>query len=73
MAPPLYAESVEYTDGTPMTVDQYAHDVAAFMMWVAEPKLEQRKQMGFRVMIFLVVFASLLYFVKRAIWRDVDH
>ena len=73
MAPPLYAESVEYTDGTPMTVDQYAHDVAAFMMWVAEPKLEQRKSMGFRVMIFLVVFASLLYFTKKSVWRNVEH
>lgn len=73
MANPLFDEQVEYTDGTPMTVDQYAHDVSAFMMWMAEPKLEERKQMGFRVMIFLIIFASLLYFTKRAIWRDVDH
>lgn len=73
MAPPLSDEQVEYTDGTPMTVDQYSHDVAAFMMWVAEPKLEQRKSMGFRVMIFLIVFASLLYFTKKSIWRDVEH
>ena len=73
MAPPLSDEQVEYTDGTPMTVDQYSHDVAAFMMWVAEPKLEQRKSMGFRVMIFLVVFASLLYFTKKSVWRGVEH
>lgn len=73
MAPPLSDEQIEYTDGSPMTVDQYAHDVSAFMMWVAEPKLEQRKSMGFRVMIFLVVFASLLYFTKKSIWRDVEH
>lgn len=73
MAPPLYADSVEYTDGTPTTVEQYAKDVSAFMMWVAEPKLEERKNLGFRVMIFLIVFASLLYFTKNAIWRNVDH
>lgn len=73
MAPPLSDEQVEYTDGTPMTVDQYSHDVSAFMMWVAEPKLEERKSMGFRVMIFLVIFASLLYFTKKSIWRDVEH
>jgi ubiquinol-cytochrome c reductase cytochrome c1 subunit len=73
MAQPLYADSVEYTDGTPMTVEQYAKDVSAFMMWVAEPKLEERKNLGFRVMIFLIVFASLLYFTKNAIWRNVDH
>ncbi|WP_346910056.1 cytochrome c1 [uncultured Roseibium sp.] len=73
MAPPLSEELVEYTDGTPMTVDQYAHDVAAFMMWAAEPHLEARKKTGFRVMIFLIVFAGLLYFTKKTLWRNVDH
>lgn len=73
MAPPLSDELVEYTDGTPMTVDQYAHDVAAFMMWAAEPHLEARKKTGFRVMIFLIVFAGLLYFTKKTLWRNVEH
>lgn len=73
MAPPLSDELVEYTDGTPMTVENYARDVAAFMMWAAEPHLEARKQMGFQVMIFLIVFAGLLYFTKKKIWSNVDH
>lgn len=73
MAPPLYDEAVEYTDGTPMTTDQYARDVAAFMMWAAEPHLEDRKKIGFRVMIFLIVFAGLLYFTKKKLWRNVEH
>ncbi|EAV42233.1 cytochrome c1 [Roseibium aggregatum] len=73
MAPPLSDELVEYTDGTPMTVDQYAHDVAAFMMWAAEPHLEERKKIGFRVMVFLIVFAGLLYFTKKKLWRNVEH
>ena len=73
MSPPLDVELVEYTDGTEMTVDQYARDVAAFLMWTAEPKLEERKKIGFRVMLFLIVFASLLYFTKRKIWRRVAH
>lgn len=73
MAPPLSDELVEYTDGTPMTVEQYARDVASFMMWAAEPKLEQRKHIGFNVMAFLIIFASLLYFTKQKIWRNVDH
>jgi hypothetical protein len=55
-------DSVEYTDGTPTTVEQYAKDVSAFMMWVAEPKLEERKNLGFRVMIFLIVFALAAVF-----------
>jgi ubiquinol-cytochrome c reductase cytochrome c1 subunit len=41
-------------------------------MWAAEPKLEERKRMGFRVIVFLIVFAGLLYFVKRKIWAGVD-
>lgn len=73
MAPPLYNEAVEYTDGTPMTTENYARDVAAFMMWAAEPHLEERKKIGFRVMIFLIVFAGMLYFTKKKIWRNVEH
>jgi cytochrome c1 len=42
-------------------------------MWAAEPKLEERKAMGFRVMIFLIVFAVLLYLTKRKIWRNLAH
>ncbi len=73
MAPPLSDELVEYTDGTPMTTEQYSKDVAAFMMWAAEPHLEERKKIGFRVMVFLIVFAGLLYFTKQTLWRNVDH
>lgn len=73
MAPPLFDEAVEYTDDSPMTVDQYAKDVAAFVMWAAEPHLEERKKIGFRVMVFLIVFAGLLYFTKKKLWRNVEH
>jgi ubiquinol-cytochrome c reductase cytochrome b/c1 subunit len=73
MPPPLSDGQVDYPDGSPKTVSQYAKDVAAFMMWVAEPKLEQRKRIGFDVLVFLVVFAGLLYFTKKKIWADVGH
>ena len=73
MSPPLDTELVEYTDGTEMTVDQYARDIAAFLMWSAEPKLEERKKIGLRVMLFLIVFATLLYFTKRKIWNRISH
>src|SRR5262249_31895916 len=62
MRKPLTDKQVDYTDGTPQTVDQYAQDVAAFLMWAAEPHLEARKRIGFQVLIFLVVFSGLLYF-----------
>jgi ubiquinol-cytochrome c reductase cytochrome b/c1 subunit len=71
MPPPLTDGRVEYTDGSPATVDQYAKDVAAFMMWTAEPHLEARKRIGFQVMIFLLIFAGLMYFTKKKVWADV--
>jgi len=73
MPPPISDGQVEYTDGTATTVDQYAKDVSAFLMWAAEPKLEERKRMGFQAVIFLGVFAGLLGYTWRTVWRDVEH
>ncbi|MCX5578012.1 cytochrome c1 [Kaistia terrae] len=73
MAPPLSDGQVTYTDGTPETVDQYSRDVSAFLMWTAEPHLDARKRIGFQVIIFLIVFAGLLYLAKRKIWANVAH
>jgi len=73
MPPPLHDDVVQYTDGTPQTVDQYARDVAAFLMWTAEPHLMERKRIGFEVMVFLIVFAGLMYLTKRKVWSNVVH
>ena len=62
------SDAAFYTDGTVPTRVQVARDISAFLMWTAEPKLEERKQTGFKVMIFLAVFAALLLLVKRRIW-----
>lgn len=72
MAPPLSDGAVDYTDpSVPKTLKQYSHDVAAFMMWAAEPKLEKRKRTGLIVMIFLLGLTSLLYLTKKKIWSSV--
>ncbi|MRG56642.1 cytochrome c1 [Phyllobacterium sp. SYP-B3895] len=73
MAQPLQDGQVTYDDGSPQTLTQYSQDVAAFLMWAAEPHLESRKKTGFRVMLFLVLFAGLIYVAKRRIWSDVEH
>ncbi|MCW2315161.1 ubiquinol-cytochrome c reductase cytochrome c1 subunit [Rhodoblastus acidophilus] len=73
MAKPLTDGQVDYTDGTPATLDQYAKDVASFLYWAAEPTLEDRKSLGVKVMIFLLVLSCLMYFTKRTIWSDVAH
>jgi ubiquinol-cytochrome c reductase cytochrome c1 subunit len=73
MPPPLTDGQIAYADGSPQTVDQYARDVAAFLMWAAEPTLIARKAMGFRVVIFLVIFAGLMLLTKRRVWSKVAH
>jgi ubiquinol-cytochrome c reductase cytochrome c1 subunit len=59
---------VKYSDDTPATVDNYARDVAAFLTWAAEPRLEERKRLGLMVTIYLLITALLLYFAKRRVW-----
>ena len=73
MPPPLDDELVTYDDGTPETVDQYSRDVSAFLMWAAEPKLETRKSLGFKVIIFILIFSGLLYLSKKSVWSRVEH
>ena len=73
MPKPLSDGQVEYTDGTPTTVDQYGRDIGAFLMWAAEPKLDERKRLGFQVFVFLIVLTGLLYFTKKKVWYEVLH
>lgn len=68
MPPPLRDGGISYVDGTPETIEQYAADVSAFLMWTAEPKLGERKRLGFQVMIFLVIFGVIAYLTKRRVW-----
>lgn len=71
MPAPLADGAVTYADGTKSSVDQMAHDVSAFLMWAAEPKLEARHQLGAKVVLFLILLTILLYVVKRKVWADV--
>lgn len=74
MPPPLVSDGqVTYADGTKSTVDQMAKDVAAFLVWTAEPKLETRHATGFGALIFLLIFTGLAFGAYRNIWRDLKH
>jgi cytochrome c1 len=67
---------VKYTRGpdgqpsAPETVEQYARDVTAFLAWASDPSLEQRKRIGWQVMLYLLVTAVLLYIAKKRIWAS---
>ena len=73
MAPPLSDGQVTYEDGAPQTLDQYAKDVSAFLMWAAEPHLEERKRTGFMVMVFLAIFTILIYLTKKSVYANKEH
>jgi len=71
MPPPLSNGQVTFADGAPNTVPAMAHDVAAFLTWAAEPTLDERHRMGFKIILFLVVVTGLFYAAKRRIWARV--
>ncbi|MGR3444934.1 cytochrome c1 [Thalassococcus profundi] len=71
MAPPLYGEDVEFDDGHENDLESEAKDVAAFLMWTAEPKMMARKQAGFVGVLFLTVLSVLLYLTNKRIWAPI--
>jgi ubiquinol-cytochrome c reductase cytochrome c1 subunit len=73
MGRPLNDDQVVFADGTNATTSQMARDVTTFLAWAAEPELEQRRAMGVRVILFLIVLAGMTYAVKRKVWADLKH
>ena len=73
MPPPLRDGQVTYDDDAAETVDQYAKDVAAFIAWASEPHAVERKRAGVGVLIYLILFAGLVYLSYRRIWKGVAH
>ena len=72
MPPPLTSDGqVTYAEGNPKpTVDQMAKDVSAFLVWTAEPKLENRHRAGIAVVIFLLFATILGYLAYQQIWAE---
>lgn len=73
MSPPLYGDDVEFADGHSTELRDLAADTAAFLMWTAEPHLNNRKQAGLTGVIFLTVLAVLLYLANKRLWAGVKH
>ncbi|HPF47880.1 MAG: cytochrome c1 [Alphaproteobacteria bacterium] len=71
MTPPLSDGIIEYADGTETTVEQMSYDVANFLAWVSDPTMQQRKEMGLKVMLFMFVFVVMLYFTNKRVWKKV--
>ena len=71
MAPPL-ASVTKYEEnaGAPSTIEQNAKDLAAFLSWTADPKLSERKRLGWQVLLYMLITTVLLYVAKKRMWRD---
>lgn len=72
MPPPLTENRVTYSDGTPATIQQMAHDVTVFLTWAAEPEMEKRKQLGIKVLIYLAAFTFVMYLLMRQTWKGLE-
>ena len=72
MMSPLSDDLIEYTDGTTANIDQMAKDVTTFLTWTAEPHLEARHKTGTKVMIYLILLATLVYLSMKKLWSRVD-
>jgi ubiquinol-cytochrome c reductase cytochrome c1 subunit len=71
MPPPLTSDGqVTYAPGNPKpTVDQMAQDVAAFLAWTAEPRLDNRHWDGTVVVLFLLILTVLAYMAYQNVWH----
>jgi hypothetical protein len=72
MARVLYDDLVEYEDGTPASTSQMAKDVVEFLNWTAEPEMDDRKKMGWKVLAVTSVLFTLSVWVKRLVHSGRD-
>ncbi|MEK9716735.1 MAG: cytochrome c1 [Pelagibacteraceae bacterium] len=71
MPKPISDGSVEYADGTSNSLSQISKDVTAFLTWAAEPHLEARKRIGFKTILYLLIFSILIFFSMKKIWSSI--
>jgi len=72
MAEPLYDGAVVYADGTEASKAQLTKDVTTFLVWAADPHLEARHKMGFKVFFYLIILLTLVYLSKQKVWSRFD-
>ena len=73
MPQPLYGDDTSFLDEHSTDIESESQDVAAFLMWTAEPHLVARKQAGLTGVIFLVLLTALLYLTNKRLWAPHKH
>ena len=72
MPNPLSDGLIEYNDGTEATEEQMAKDLVTFLAWAAEPHLEARHKIGFKVIIYLIIISLLAYLSMKKLWSRIE-
>ncbi len=73
MSQPIWGDDIDFADGHSNDMENTSKDVAAFLMWTAEPKLVARKQAGLTGVLFLTVLSVLLYLTNKRLWAPHKH
>ncbi|MCH1469477.1 MAG: cytochrome c1, partial [Planktomarina sp.] len=73
MGPPLEDELVEFEDGHMNDLQHLSEDISAFLMWTAEPKLNDRKRAGTVGVLILGFLTLLLYLANKQLWRPIKY
>jgi ubiquinol-cytochrome c reductase cytochrome c1 subunit len=73
MGPPLEDELVEFEDGYMNDLQHLSEDISAFLMWTAEPKLNDRKRAGTVGVLILGFLTLLLYLANKQLWRPIKY
>lgn len=71
MPKPLNAGQVKFEDGSDSSLNQMSKDVTTFLAWAAEPTQMERKSVGVKVILYLLILTVMLYALKRRIWAKV--
>ena len=69
----LTPNRVTFDDGAKSGTDDEAKDVVAFLAWASDPHQVERKQVGFSVIIYLLLLAGIVFASYKRIWRRVEH
>lgn len=73
MPMPLMDEQVTFADGTPATMANMSKDLVSFLAWASEPIQMERKSVGIKVLIYLLILTVMLYAVKRRLFANIHH
>ncbi len=56
---------------SPAEYDQFVRDLVNFLDYIGEPMQMERRVIGVRVLLFLLLFFVIAYLLKKEVWKDV--